>query len=177
MKTFLINIFCFLIINVSFSQTDTINTNRGFSFGAQTGGQIVSAIEQNWVYTDDVIIPIYYIGLYIKKNRHCFDINLSNQSVNFKHLVPFVGYSYKFNKKLTKIDLNVATKLYTYIRKYPSSGDFKYYTYSSMAFCYGISASKKYNRLTVNCGIYNYFTFSGENRQYLNGKRRIKKNL
>ncbi|MBA3972374.1 MAG: hypothetical protein H0X46_09585 [Bacteroidetes bacterium] len=152
------------------SQADSSKQNKRFSLGAQINGQLASAIEQNWIRDNSYnsFIPLYSFGIYIKKQKHTFDFNLSNTSFTSANIVPFVSYYYKFNKRKSTIDLNASARLYSYFQKHPGSADIKNYNYSYNAFCYGLSLDHSKNRFTASIALYNYLTFSSYNKIYKN---------
>lgn len=159
----------------SFSQIDSLKNKNNLSFGTQIGGQIVSAIEQNWVndFSGDGIIPFYTFGFYIKKQRHTLDINILNNSFKSKDIVPFISYYCKFNKTQSPIDINATARFYSYFSKYKGVGNIKHHAYSENAFCYGVSLVKRKKKLAASFAVYNYVTFSSYNKIFTDKKRTL----
>lgn len=175
MKKIILFLLFLLLTVVSFSQVDSTKDKNNFSIGLQTGGQLISAIEQNWVndYTYNSIIPFYSFGIYFKKQRHTLDINILNNSFKSNNIIPFISYYYKFNKQQSAIDINATARLYSYFFKNKGVGNIKHYVYSENAFCLGASATKRKNRLIGSFAIYNYLTFSSYNKIYTDKKRTL----
>ena len=158
MKKAILCLLYLLFIEISFSQVDSLKNKKNLSFGTQIGGQMVSAIEQNWVndITYDSFLPFYTFGFYIKKQRHTLDINILSNSFKAKDIVPFISYYCKFNKAQSKIDINATARFYSYFSKYKGVGNIKHHAYSENAFCYGVSLVKRKKRLAASFAAYNY---------------------
>ena len=175
MKKIILCLLYLLFTEVSISQVDSLKNKNNFSFGTQIGGQIVSAIEQNWVndFTGDGMIPFYTFGFYIKNKRSALDINILNNSLKSKNIVPFISYYYKFNKTQSPIDINATARFYSYFSKHKGIGNIKHHAYSDNAFCYGVSLVKRKKRLAASFAAYNYVTFSSYNKIYTDKKRTL----
>lgn len=175
MKKIILCLLYFSLTAESFSQIDSLKNKNNWSFGPQIGGQIVSAIEQNWVndFTYESFLPFYTFGFYIKKQRHTLDINILNNSFKSTDIVPFISYYYKFNKAKSAIDLNATARLYSHFSKNKGVGNVKHYARSENAICYGVSATKRKNRFMASFAAYNYVTFSSYNKIYTDKKRTL----